>query len=60
MVRELLGGRYSLLRGIVGESDALLNVALEALNGSFEESLLLFGDVAKDIDSLLGTVGLEI
>lgn len=44
----------------MGESDALLDVALEALDGSFEESLLLGGDVTENIDRLLCTVGLEI
>lgn len=42
----------------MGEVNTLLDVALEALDGSLEESLLLLGDVTEDVDSLLGTVGL--
>ena len=49
---------YLLLRGVVGKVNTLLDVALEALDGSLEESLLLLGDVAEDVDSLLSTVGL--
>jgi hypothetical protein len=51
---------YLLLRGVVGKVNTLLDVALEALDGSLEESLLLLGDVAEDVDSLLSTVGLWI
>lgn len=42
----------------MGKVNTLLDVALEALDGSLEESLLLLGDVAEDVDSLLSTVGL--
>lgn len=44
---------------MVGEGDALLDVALQARNGGFQQSLLLLGDVAQDVDSLLSSVGLE-
>ena len=42
----------------MGKVNTLLDVALEALDGSLEESLLLLGDVAEDVDGLLSTVGL--
>jgi hypothetical protein len=42
----------------VCEADALLDVALQALDRSVQESLLLLCNVAKDINGLLGTVGL--
>ncbi len=51
-------GGYSLLRGVVGKVDALLDVALQALNRSLEQGLLLLGDVADDVDGPLGAVGL--
>lgn len=51
---------YLLLRGVVGKVNTLLDVALKALDGSLEESLLLLSDVAEDVDSLLSTVGLWI
>lgn len=44
----------------MGKVNALLDVALEALDSSLEESLLLLGDVAEDVNSLLSTVGLWI
>ena len=44
--------------GVLDEVDALLDVALEALNAGLEELLLLVGDAVKDVDGLLGTVGL--
>lgn len=47
------------MRGGVGKGDTLLDVALEALNSGLEEGLLLFGDVAKDIDGPLSTIGLK-
>lgn len=43
----------------MGKVDSLLDVALEAGDGSLQKLLLLVGDVADDVDSLLGTVGLE-
>lgn len=43
----------------MGKSNALLDVALEALDSSVKQSLLLGGDVPKDVDGLLGTVGLQ-
>jgi hypothetical protein len=49
-----------LLRGVVGERDTLLDVALQALDSSIKERLLLVGDVGKDVDGLLGTIGLLI
>ena len=48
-----------LLRGVVGKGDTLLDVALEALDSSLQESLLLVSDIAKDVDGLLGTVRLH-
>jgi hypothetical protein len=44
----------------VGKVEALLDLALHALDGSLVQCLLLLGDVAEDVDGLLGTVGLEI
>lgn len=52
-------GCDSLLGRVVGELDALLDVALEALDGRLEQRLLLVGEVAEDVDGLLGTVGLS-
>lgn len=43
----------------MSEVDALLDVALQALNRGLEQSLLLVGNVAQDVDGLLGAVGLE-
>ncbi len=43
----------------MGERNALLDVALQALDGSLQERLLLLGDVTKDIKGLLGAVGLQ-
>jgi hypothetical protein len=43
----------------VGKVDALLDVALQARNRRLEQLLLLLGDVAEDVDGLLGAVGLE-
>ena len=57
--RGLLWGNL-LLRRVVGESDTLLDVALQALDSSIEQSLLLIGDVGKDVDGLLGTIGLAV
>jgi hypothetical protein len=51
-------GGFSLLGGAVGKLDSLLDVALEAGNGSLQKLLLLVGDVAEDINGLLSTVGL--
>lgn len=50
---------YLLLRGVVDEADALGDVVLQALDSNLEECLLLGCDVGEDIDSLLGTVGLD-
>ena len=43
----------------MGKGDTLLNVALEAVDGRGEELLLLVGDVGKDVDGLLNTIGLQ-
>lgn len=53
-------GREGVLlrRGVLDELNTLLDVALEALNAGLEELLLLVGDAVKDVDGLLGTVGL--
>ena len=48
-----------LLGGLVGKSNALLNVALEALDSSVKQSLLLVRDIPKDVDCLLGAIGLQ-
>jgi hypothetical protein len=50
---------YSLLGRVVGKVDALLDVALETRNRGLEQLLLLVGDVAEDVDGLLGAVGLD-
>lgn len=44
---------------VLGELNALLNVALKSLDASLKELLLLLGHTVKDVDSLLGTVGLN-
>lgn len=44
--------------GVLDELDALLNVALETLDASLEELLLLIGHTAKDVNGLLRAVGL--
>lgn len=50
-------GKSLLSRG-GGESDTLLDVAFQALDGLGQQLLLLICDVAEDIDSLLSSVGL--
>lgn len=53
-------GRGDLLLGtLVGEFDALLDVALEALNGNLDKLLLLLTDISKGVGNLLDTVGLQ-
>ena len=47
-----------LLRGVVDEADALLDVALEALDRGVQERLLLGGDALQRVLDLLDTVGL--
>lgn len=42
----------------MGKGDALLNVALESVNGLLEVLVLLAGEVGQRVDGLLGTVGL--
>lgn len=55
--REL--GEQSLLCGrLVGENDTLGDVVLQATDGLLQQLLLLLGNVAEDINGLLGTVGL--
>lgn len=44
--------------GVLDEFDTLLNVALETLDASLEELLLLSGDAAKNVDGLLRAIGL--
>lgn len=56
---ERNGRGVSLLCGRVSEGDAFLNVPLEALGAGLQQRLLLVGDVSKDIDRLLGAIGLE-
>lgn len=43
----------------MGEVDALLDVSFQALNRSIEQLLLFVGNVANDINRLLGAVGLK-
>ena len=43
---------------LVGEHNTLLDVVLQASDGLLQKLLLLVGDVAENIDGLLGTVGL--
>jgi hypothetical protein len=50
---------YSLLGRVVGKVDALLDVALQARDRLLEQRLLLVGEVAEDVDCLLGAVGLN-
>lgn len=42
----------------MGKGDSLLNVALETLDASIKQCLLLVRDAGQDIGGLLGTVGL--
>jgi len=44
----------------VDEVNALLNVALQTLDSSFEQRLLLIGEVTQDVDGLLSTVGAKL
>lgn len=46
------------MRRSVGEGDALVDVALQALDGLGQELLLLLRDVTQGVDGLLGSVGL--
>lgn len=45
--------------GGVNKLDALVDIALEALCGGFEEGLLLVGDVAENVVRLFGAGGLN-
>jgi len=45
---------------VVGEVDALLDVALEALDSLLQKRLLLVGDALQGVGGLLGTVGLKL
>jgi hypothetical protein len=56
-VRKGIRGE-SLLRWVVSEVNALLDVAFQALDASLKQGLLVFIDARKHIDCLLGTVGL--
>lgn len=49
----------SLLRWVVSEANALLDVPFQALNASLEKSLLVFVDACKHIVCLLGTARLS-
>lgn len=53
------GGEALLWWGVLGELNALLDVALKSLDASLEELLLLLGHTVKDVDGLLSTVGLD-
>ena len=44
--------------GVLDELDALLDVALKALDTSLEELLLLFGYAAKHVNGFLCAIGL--
>jgi len=52
------GQRESLLWGVLGEINTLLNVALKSINTSLDELLLTLGHAVKDVNGLLGTVRL--
>lgn len=55
------GGENLLLGGWgVGEGDTLLDVALQTLEASIQQCLLLLGNVGQRVRDLLSTVGLEI
>lgn len=54
-----IGGKYLLLGRVVGEVDALLDVALEALDSLAQELLLLLGNALQGVGGLLHTVGLR-
>lgn len=47
-----------LWRRVLDEFNALFNVPFETLGAGLEELLFLLVDTVKDIDGLLGTVGL--
>lgn len=51
-------GGQSLLRRLVGERHAFLDVVLQPGDGLLQQLLLLVGDVGENIDGFLGTVGL--
>lgn len=58
--QQIRGGKEALLWcRVLGELNALLNVALKSLDASLKELLLLLGHTVKDVDGLLGTVGLD-
>lgn len=57
-LKKTRGGGYSLLGGVVHKVNALLDVSLEPGDTRLQQLLLLLSDVAKCVDSLLGTVGL--
>lgn len=46
--------------GVLGEFDALVNVAFEALDSSLKELLLICGDTPENVESLLDAVWLFI
>ena len=50
---------YSLLRRVVGEVNALLDIALEVLVGHLEELLLLVVGLADHVNGLLGATSLS-
>jgi hypothetical protein len=49
----------SLLRWVMSEVNALLDVAFQALDASLKQSLLVFVDACEHINCLLGTIGLS-
>ena len=53
-------GDESLFRGLAGERDTLLDVALQASDGFLQKLLLLGIKITEDVNSLLGTVGLRM
>ncbi len=48
-----------MLWGLVGKGDALLDVALQALDSGLQQRLLLGSQVSEDVNCLLGSVGLQ-
>lgn len=55
---KVLNLGYSLLGRVVDKADTLADVALQAVGGLGQESLLLLGNTLQGVDGLLGTIGL--
>jgi hypothetical protein len=59
-LRKQMERRFLLWRGVLDEVNSLLNVRLEALDGNFEQFLLLFRGSFEHIDGFGRTVGLYL